>query len=174
MKTVYDEKGKAFGPFGTVTEEADGLLCDGKVMLPFDVLGEFFDIEDGAPPRVFSEDELQPMRDAKNAEINASRLKANTTTFAYSGKVFACDALSRGDIEGTNGCVLLTGGFPPGWPGAWKAVDNTYLPIATVNDWKAFYLAMCATGAANFAKSQSLKNQLTAAKTPETIGAIAW
>jgi hypothetical protein len=75
MKTVYDEKGKAFGPFGTVTEEADGLLCDGKVMLPFDVLGEFFDIEDGAPPRVFSEDELQPMRDAKNAEINAARPK---------------------------------------------------------------------------------------------------
>lgn len=111
---------------------------------------------------------------AKNNEINAARLQANRSEFAYDGKQFACDELSRGDIDGVNGYVALMGDLPPSWPGGWKAVDNTYLPIATVDDWKSFYTAMVAAGNANFAHAQALKTTLAAATTVAEVAAIVW
>lgn len=110
----------------------------------------------------------------KNDEINSARLKANFTSFTHAGKAVACDELSRSDIDGTNGYVSLNGAMPPGWPGGWKAVDNTYIPIATVADWKAFYLSLFAAGNANFAKAQSLKATLASATTAAQISAIVW
>lgn len=117
---------------------------------------------------------LADMKASKNAEINAARLAANFSTFQHAGKAIACDQLSRSDIDGTNGFVSLYGSLPPGWPGGWKAVDNTYVPIASENDWKAFYGSMFAAGNANFAKAQALKAQLDAATTAEQVAAIVW
>ena len=117
---------------------------------------------------------LADLKAAKNAEINAARLAANFSTFQHAGKAIACDQLSRSDIDGTNGFVSLYGSLPPGWPGGWKAVDNTYVAIASVADWKAFYGSMFAAGNANFAKAQNLKQQLDAATTAEEVAAIAW
>lgn len=118
---------------------------------------------------------LESIKTAKSAEINAARSTANTSTFTHGGKEVAVDALSRSDIDGVNGYVALYGGaLPPGFPGAWKAVDNTYLPIADIDAWKAFYTSMIAAGAANFAHAQALKAQLAAATTPEQIAAIQW
>ena len=119
-------------------------------------------------------EELAAAKEAKNAEINAARLAANTSTFAHAGKVFACDQLSRSDIDGTNGFVTLYGALPPGWPGGWKAVDNTYLPINDVAAWKAFYTSMFSAGAANFAKSQALKASVDAATTLAQVRGVAW
>lgn len=118
--------------------------------------------------------DLVTLKAAKNSEINAARLSANFSTFSHGGKVIACDQLSRSDIDGTNGFISLYGTMPPGWPGGWKAVDNTYTPIATVADWKAFYASMFAAGNANFAKAQQLKTALDAATTAEEVAAIAW
>lgn len=117
---------------------------------------------------------LDDLKARKNAEINAARAAANTSTFAHGGKTFSCDQLSRSDIDGVNGYVALYGALPPGFPGAWKAVDNTYLPIADVEAWKVFYTAMVAQGATNFAHAQELKTQLAAATTPEAVAAIVW
>jgi len=117
---------------------------------------------------------LAELKAAKNAEINAARLAANFSTFTHAGKQIACDQLSRSDIDGTNGFVSLYGSMPPGWPGGWKAVDNTYVAIATVNDWKAFYASMFAAGNANFAHAQALKAQLDAAATAEEVATIVW
>ena len=117
---------------------------------------------------------LIELKAAKNAEINIARAAANTSTFDHSGKTFSCDQLSRSDIDGVNGYVALYGALPPGFHGAWKAVDNTYLPIADVDAWKVFYTAMVAQGAANFAHAQELKAQLAAATTPEAVAAIVW
>lgn len=111
---------------------------------------------------------------AKNDEINAARLKANRSTFTHSGKVFACDELSRSDIDGINGYVALYNAFPAGWPGGWKAVDNTYLPITDIAAWKAFYASMVAHGNLNFAHAQTLKAALLSATTAEQIAAIVW
>lgn len=117
---------------------------------------------------------LADLKAAKNAEINAARLTANRSTFAHGGKVFACDELSRSDIDGANGMIANLGALPPGWPGGWKAVDNNYLPITTVAEWKAFYGSMFAAGATNFARAQELKTALAAATTPAQVAAIVW
>lgn len=117
---------------------------------------------------------LAQLKAAKNAEINAARLAANLSTFTHAGKAIACDQLSRSDIDGTNGFVSLYGSMPPGWPGGWKAVDNSYVPIADVAAWKAFYGSMFAAGNANFAKAQTLKAQLAAATTAAQVSAIVW
>lgn len=117
---------------------------------------------------------LDELKTAKNTEINAARATANASTFTHSAKVFSCDQLSRGDIDGVNGYVAIYGALPPEFPGAWKAVDNTYLPIGDVATWKGFYAAMVAQGGANFIHAQALKTQLAAATTPEAVAAIVW
>lgn len=117
---------------------------------------------------------LDELKSAKNAEINSARMSANLTSFTYLGKQIACDTLSRSDIDGTNGYVSIFNNFPDNWAGGWKATDNTYVPIATVDDWKAFYKAMVDQGNANFHHSQDLKSQLASATTPEQVAAIVW
>ena len=117
---------------------------------------------------------LQALKAAKNAEINAARLAANFSTFVHAGKAIACDPLSRSDIDGTNGYVALNGALPAGWPGGWKAVDNSYVGIPDVAAWKSFYASMFAAGNANFAHAQVLKGQLAAASTPAEVAAIQW
>ncbi|MDO8776189.1 MAG: DUF4376 domain-containing protein [Burkholderiaceae bacterium] len=118
--------------------------------------------------------DLAQLKASKNTEINAWRLKANRSTFTHAGKVFACDELSRSDIDGANGMIANLGAIPPGWPGGWKAVDNMVLPIATVADWKAFYGSMFASGNANFMRAQDLKTALAAATTAAQVAAIVW
>lgn len=118
--------------------------------------------------------ELESLKTAKRNLINTWRLQANRGSFTHMGKQFACDELSRSDIDGVTSQVTLTGSLPVNWPGAWKAIDNTYLPIANVDDWKAFVGAMVQEGTANFIKSQTLKSQLEAATTKEEIESIVW
>lgn len=117
---------------------------------------------------------LSSAKAAKNAQINEWRLEATFTTFTHAGKVISCDQLSRSDIDGTNGHVSLLGSFPSGWPGGWKAIDNTYTPITTVEEWKDFYSSLTAQGTANFNHAQALKAQLAAATTLEEVEAITW
>lgn len=150
--------------------EADYAAAQGWVPALDSRIGDLWDGENYTPAAV----DLAPLKAAKNDEINAARLAANFSTFQHAGKAIACDQLSRSDIDGTNGFVSLYGSLPPGWPGGWKAVDNTYVPIASVNDWKAFYASMFAAGNANFAKAQALKAQLDAATTAEQVAAIVW
>lgn len=123
-----------------------------------------------APPPLTLDD----LKAAKNAEINAGRATANTSTFTHGGKAISCDPLSRSDVDGVNGYVAIYGALPPAFPGAWKAVDNSYLLIADVEAWKAFYAAMVAQGAANFAHAQDLKGQLAAAASAEDVAAVTW
>ena len=70
--------------------------------------------------------------------------------------------------------LLLPARLPPGFPGAWKADDNSYYLIPDVAAWKVFYTSMVAAGSANFAHAQELKAQLAAAATPEAVAAIVW
>ncbi len=118
--------------------------------------------------------DLGAIKASKNEEINAARLAANFSSFPFAGKQIASDQLSRSDIDGTNGYVSLYGAMPPGWPGVWKATDNSYVPLPDVAAWKDLYSAMFAQGNANFAHSQVLKALLAAADTPEDVAAIHW
>ena len=116
---------------------------------------------------------LADMKAAKNDAINQSRATANSSTFTFQSKQIAVDALSRSDIDATHGAILMLQALPPGWPGAWKAVDNTFIAIPDVATWGQFYSAMVATGTANFNHSQALKAQLAAANTIAEVEAIA-
>lgn len=110
----------------------------------------------------------------RHAYVNASRLAANQTSFTFQGKAIAADPLSRSDIDAINGEVANMGTFPTGWPGAWKCLDNSWVPIATPADWHAFYSAMVLQGTVNFAHAQDLKGQIDAATTPEQVAAVTW
>lgn len=111
---------------------------------------------------------------SKRLQINAWRLQANRGTFTHGGKSFACDELSRSDIDGITSYVTLCGALPPDWPGGWKAIDNTYLAITTVDQWRQFVASMVASGSANFERSQVLKAQLELCTTQAQIDAIQW
>lgn len=117
---------------------------------------------------------LQNAKATKIQEINATRLAANFGTFTHAGKVIACDELSRSDIDGTNGYVSLFGTMPENWPGGWKAVDNSYIQIANIADWKAFYISLFNAGNSNFGRSQNLKVLVNNATTIEQVLAITW
>jgi hypothetical protein len=117
---------------------------------------------------------LAALKASKNDEINAWRAVANLSTFPHAGKQIACDALSRSDIDGVANNIALFGGFPQGFPMAWKATDNTFIELADVDAFREMYGSMTAQGTANFNHAQDLKAQLAAASTPEEIAAIEW
>ena len=110
----------------------------------------------------------------KNAQINKWRAEANQTYFTHGGKQIACDALSRSDIDAVAGSVSLNGTFPVGFPGAWKAVDNSYVMLPDVAAFKSMYASMTLQGTINFGQSQTLKATLAAATTIEQVNAVAW
>lgn len=116
---------------------------------------------------------LAELKIQKNNYINNCRYETNFTSFEFQNKQVACDQLSRSDIESTNSQIIKHQALPTGWPGGWKAQDNTYVPITSVNEWNQFYDAMYETGMANFLKSQNLKLQLSTA-TLENIDSIVW
>jgi len=117
---------------------------------------------------------LSSMKEVANAAINAWRAAANLSTFQHGGKQISCDELSRSDIDGVANHIALFNSFPAGFPGGWKATDNSMIPLASVDAFRAMYASMTAQGAENFNHSQNLKAQLAAASTPEEIAAIAW
>lgn len=114
------------------------------------------------------------LRLEKSAEIDEWRTRANISNFPHGGKLIACDALSRSDLDGVAHHIALFGGFPEGFPGGWKATDKTMLPLVDVDAFRAMYASMTAQGAENFNHSQELKATLAAASTPEEIAAIQW
>lgn len=171
MKTHIVENGIVCNTILATVEEAQAafpsaICIDGES----GEIGWTWDGETLAPPAV----DLQALKISKNDEINAARFSANFSAFPYAGKLIACDTLSRSDIDGINGYVSLNSALPPGWPGGWKATDNSILIIGDVATWKAFYGAMIAAGSANFAHAQALKAALIAATTAEEIAAIVW
>lgn len=123
---------------------------------------------------------LAVLRDYKHKQINKWREEANFTYFIYQGKRIACDRLSRSDIDGTNGEIVgtavITGtpAMPLGWVGGWKTMDNSYVPITTPEQWKAFYSAMFNCGSMNFAKSQYLKHIVDTSSNLQMVLDLNW
>lgn len=118
--------------------------------------------------------ELEQGKKAKNDAINKKRLELNATTFPYMGKEIAVDELSMKDILSTAIFVALNNAFPPGWPGGWKATDNSIIPLQNVNAFKNMFSALTAAGTTNFNTAQTKKAQLAAATTLEQVNAVNW
>lgn len=126
----------------------------------------------------YSEEDLALMLQTAKAQklllINSWRAQANQTSFMHNGKVIACDALSRSDIDGVAGHIALNGTFPDGFPGAWKATDNTYIILADIDAFKAMYNSMTAQGTLNFNRSQELKTVVNNATKIEDVIRVVW
>jgi hypothetical protein len=136
-------------------------------------IGDLWDGEQFITP-VAPAPDLADLRVEKNAQINEWRGAANLSTFPHAGKLVACDELSRSDIDGVANNIALFGEFPAGFPGGWKATDNTMIPLPDVDAFRALYASMTAQGTENFNHAQILKVQLAAASTPDEIAAITW
>lgn len=117
---------------------------------------------------------LSQAKAEKNIQINQWRATANQTTFPHAGKLVACDALSRSDIDAVANSIALTGAFPVGFPGAWKATDNSYIMLPDVDAFKAMHASMTLQGTINFGRSQTLKTNMAAATTLEQVNALTW
>lgn len=116
---------------------------------------------------------LALMRSHKREEINAARQVADLGTFEFDGLQISRDEASQRAIAAVNGEVALTGSLPRGWPGGWKAVDNTLATINCLAHWEAFYSAFVAAGTANHQRAQELKAQCAEAG-PEALALITW
>lgn len=112
----------------------------------------------------------------KNLIINRWREEANETSFTFNGKHISTSMLSKLDILFMNGEILNQGGLTVDWIGKWKAIDNTYVDIPTLADWKAFYSACVNQGTSNFKHSEYLKGILRLPTTDsiEKVEAIVW
>jgi hypothetical protein len=193
--------GAEFGPFQSIVMVDDQYLADG-VCLPVSALpGEhvIVDVEDlpqpwvsgaytiqggalildeeSAPWQAYLQAEAARLDKAKSerlADINRWRADANATIFPFAGKHIQCDALSTTDILGTALSIALTGAFPPDFPGAWKASDNTYIPLPTVEDFAPLYSAFTQRGSLNFQRAQELKAQVASATTFAELEEVKW
>lgn len=110
----------------------------------------------------------------KRAEITADRIAADEDHFMYQGKKIKTGDKDMSDIAVTAGYVALFGRLSPKWPGGWKAVDDTYVRIDTVDEFRTFYEAMYDAGITNFMWSQELKARLEMAATPEEVRLLKW
>jgi hypothetical protein len=115
---------------------------------------------------------LDELKVAKREEITAQRLLADADHFIYAGKAIRTADKDMMDLLIAD--ARIRKGFPINWPGGWKAIDNSYVPITTIAEWDAFFIAMYDTGIDNFNHSQGLKMQIDAATTPEEVAAIQW
>ena len=128
----------------------------------------------GGGPHLVETATLSDLKARKCAEITKAKINANMDSFLFGGKKIAVDDASFREMQSTNGFVALNNEMPSGWPGGWKAVDNTYVIIADAAAWRTFYNTMVQAGLSNFNKSQALKLVLENATTAEQIQAVEW
>ena len=117
---------------------------------------------------------LRKVRADKVQEINEARIAADQSYFVYQGKRIACDATSRNAIRNANDEINNLGSLPAVLAGGWKAQDNTFISITTVQEWRAMHSALYEHGAKNFLKAQYLKDLFTTMISVEDINAIQW
>lgn len=117
---------------------------------------------------------FERLRADKIAAINQARVRADSSHFSFGGKQVQVDDASMRQIMAVTGYISLWGDFPPGFPGAWKAMDNTYIPLVDVAAWKDLIKAMATQGVENFAKQQTLKAEIAKAASMAAVEAINW
>lgn len=122
---------------------------------------------------------LEDLRTAKNDEINAAWIVADSTAFEYDGHQFRAGPDDVLRLNCTNGYISLKRQMPPGWIGVWKTMGvdgqpDSYLPLPDIAAWEPFYEAFVMKGLNNYLAAQGLKAQLAAAMTVAEITSIAW
>ena len=161
----YDDVVKPESQNDQVVEEEYPRLVDGRLEQNW--------VVKNIPPELYAS-KLSELKLKKKIKINEWRLIANSSSFTHAGKTIACDNLSWRDITGTNDEINNLGSLPTVWPGGWKTMDNDYVPISTVEEWKSFYSSMYNRGINNFIKAQQLKTAVETATTFAEVENVVW
>lgn len=121
-------------------------------------------------------DSLDACKQRQRARINAWWLAANNSYFEFKGERISYEEDDRVDIQGIYNTIMLTGAMPvdPDWPGAWKTMNDTWVPIPDMATWIEFNVAISNRGTAHFKHAQMLKRELDAAETLEQVAAVIW
>lgn len=117
---------------------------------------------------------LEELRTAKNAQINAAWIAADSSAFSYAGETFRAEPDDVLRLNSINGYISLKREMPPDWIGVWKTMDDTFIALPDVASWEPFYTAFVMKGVTNYLAAQGLKAQLAAATTAAEIAAITW
>ncbi len=117
---------------------------------------------------------LSEIKAAKTAEITAERLLVDGDHFVYGGKSIRTADKDIFDMLIANSRITMSNSLPSNWPGGWKTIDNSYIPISSVSEWNSFFITMYDTGINNFYHSQSLKSAIANATTIAEVQAIVW
>jgi hypothetical protein len=163
-----------------------GLIWQERYMVPVAELGganmldaaEAWLITNAASPLVGGSvvydrsESLESMKDRKRAEITRDRLAADADHFIYMGKAIRTANKDMTDLLVTD--ARMSKGMPANWPGGWKAIDNSYVIISTLEAWDTFFVAMYDAGIGNYNRSQELKALIEEATTIEQLTAISW
>lgn len=129
---------------------------------------------DGVELAADSTSALASVKQFKKREIAYSWNRANMSSFPFDGYAVACDSASRHHINDVANHVAMFGCFPPGFAGSWKAVDNSLIPMESVETFKAMCKSLSTYMVENFHRAQSLKEELASATTVEEVEAISW
>ena len=117
---------------------------------------------------------LVELKAAKVAELIRERIHADLTYFEFAGKRISVNDAAFKQIASTSMMVSLTGGFHPYFPHAWKAIDESIVPIPDVATWIAFVTALNGAGLYNFGKQSQLEAVVAAATTVDQVHAVRW
>ncbi len=117
---------------------------------------------------------ISNMKKMKSKELFDTYLKKKNSFFIYKDKKIATDENSLTTIDSINGFILMSGTLPENWIGGWKTLDNTYLEISDVEDWKLFYSAKTTFLNNCFIKFQELKSRLSSVTSIEEADALVW
>lgn len=118
----------------------------------------------------YCEHTLNELKEAKRAEINQARDKAEQGGFEYMGKVFDSDPISCQRISMAAQAIALA---PEGATITWTCQDNTTIDLAA-KDLARLVVAFANWSNTCHQKAATIKAQIEAAKTAEELEKITW
>lgn len=118
----------------------------------------------------YCEHTLNELKEAKRAEINQARDKAEQGGFEYMGKVFDSDPISCQRISMAAQAIALA---PEGATITWTCQDNTTIDLAA-EDLARLVVAFANWSNTCHQKAATIKAQIEAAKTAEELEKITW
>ena len=116
----------------------------------------------------YCEHTLNELKEAKRAEINQARDKAEQGGFEYMGKVFDSDPISCQRISMAAQAIALA---PEGAAITWTCQDNTTIDLAA-KDLARLVVALANWSNTCHQKAATIKAQIEAAKTAEELEKI--
>lgn len=123
------------------------------------------------PPLTLAQAQAVQVSAITQAYENAVVQPVGFTTEAGIAKTFQADPASQNVLVQSMQGYNLAGSVPTGF--YWVSTDNTQVEF-TLTDLKGLYASMLAQGWEAFQKKQTLKSQISAAKSVAAVQAIEW